>query len=190
MPSCCVVHNSVWSCNALTVSAALLRNCSMICDVMQRRANWLRKTPNFSLKSLTSWLHLNSVSRDRQSTNHESTVAARTKAWVCCRSPAGIVGLNPVGDMEVCFLWMLCVVRQRSLLLIIKPTRCTNSPNLFLEQNSTCFGQFLCPSSGVSHCTHSKPVCHIPLLCVQWKTVDDGQRNCPKHFIPKINLRN
>jgi len=21
----------------------------------------------------------------------------------------------------------------------------------------------------------------IPLLCVQWKTPDDGQRNCPKH---------
>ena len=26
-----------------------------------------------------------------------------------------------------------------------------------------------------------KPVRHIPLLCVQWKTPDDGQRNCPKH---------
>jgi len=24
----------------------------------------------------------------------------------------------------------------------------------------------------------SKPVWHIPLLCVQWKTHDDGQRNC------------
>ena len=27
----------------------------------------------------------------------------------------------------------------------------------------------------------SKPVWHIPLLCVQQKTPDDGQRNCPKH---------
>ena len=27
----------------------------------------------------------------------------------------------------------------------------------------------------------SKPVWHIPLLCVQWKNADDGQRNCPKH---------
>ena len=27
----------------------------------------------------------------------------------------------------------------------------------------------------------SKPVWHIPLLCVQWKTPDDGQRNYPKH---------
>ena len=27
----------------------------------------------------------------------------------------------------------------------------------------------------------SIPVWHISLLCVQWKTPDDGQRNCPKH---------
>ena len=27
----------------------------------------------------------------------------------------------------------------------------------------------------------SRPVWHRPLLCVQWKTPDDGQRNCPKH---------
>jgi len=27
----------------------------------------------------------------------------------------------------------------------------------------------------------SKPVWHTPLLCVQWKTPDDGHRNCPKY---------
>jgi len=27
----------------------------------------------------------------------------------------------------------------------------------------------------------SKPVQHIPLLCVQWKTPDDGERNCLQH---------
>ena len=27
----------------------------------------------------------------------------------------------------------------------------------------------------------SKPIWHIPLLCVQWKTPDEGQRKCPKH---------
>ena len=80
--------------------------------------------------------------------------------------------------------------------------RCTDFSNLFLEWNSICFGQFLCQSSGVFHCTHSngiceqdqdgvpswsclqavsKPVWHIPLLCVQWKTPDIGQKNCPKH---------
>ena len=28
----------------------------------------------------------------------------------------------------------------------------------------------------------SKTVWHIPMLCVEWKTPDDGQRNCPKHI--------
>jgi len=27
----------------------------------------------------------------------------------------------------------------------------------------------------------SQTAWHIPLLCVQWKTPDGGQRNCPKH---------
>jgi hypothetical protein len=27
----------------------------------------------------------------------------------------------------------------------------------------------------------SKPVWHTPLPCVQWKTSDDYQINCPKH---------
>ena len=78
--------------------------------------------------------------------------------------------------------------------LIIKPTRSTNLSNLFLEQDSTCFGQFLCPSSGFQCCTHSNILIMIPLtssqhnlynlhplLCVQRQTPDDGQRNCPKH---------
>ena len=29
----------------------------------------------------------------------------------------------------------------------------------------------------------SKPVWHIPLLCVQWKTFDDWQKNCTKHVV-------
>ena len=28
----------------------------------------------------------------------------------------------------------------------------------------------------------SKPVWHVPLLCVQWKTPVDGQRNCPRYL--------
>jgi len=34
---------------------------------------------------------------------------------------------------------------------------------------------------GDFHRTHSNGICHIGLLCVQCKTPDDGQRNCPKH---------
>jgi len=85
--------------------------------------------------------------------------------------------------------------------LIIKPTGCISFSNLFLKWNSKCSGQFLCPSSGGFQCTHceqdqdgssvpfwscsqavSKSVWHIPLLCVQWKIPDDGQRNGPKHL--------
>jgi len=46
--------------------------------------------------------------------------------------------------------------------------------------------------SGSCSTAVSKPLWHISLLCVQWKTPDDEQRNCPKHveFHSKINLRN
>jgi len=56
------------------------------------------------------------------------------------------------------------VTVHRDKFLKIKPTRCTNFSNLFLEWNSTCLGQFLCPLSGVFHCTHSNGICHIGLL--------------------------
>ena len=42
-------------------------------------------------------------------------MAARSKAWVCGLSFAGIAGSNPAGGMDVCLLWVLCVVRLRSL---------------------------------------------------------------------------
>jgi len=56
------------------------------------------------------------------------------------------------------------VTVHRDKFLIIKPTRCTNFSNLFLEWNSTCFGRFLCPSSGVFHRTHSNGLRHTGLL--------------------------
>jgi hypothetical protein len=48
--------------------------------------------------------------------------------------------------------------------LTIKPTRCTNFSNLFWKWNYTCFGQFLCPSSGVIHCTLSNGLCHTDFV--------------------------
>ena len=38
-------------------------------------------------------------------------VAARSKPWVCGRSPAEIVGSKHTGGQDVCLLWVLCVVR-------------------------------------------------------------------------------
>jgi len=40
----------------------------------------------------------------------------------------------------------------------------SNFSNLFLEWNSTCFGEFLCQSSGVFHRTHGNGICHTGLL--------------------------
>jgi hypothetical protein len=104
------------------------------------------------------------------------------------------------------------------IFLTIKPTRCTSFTNLFLEWNSTCFGQFLCPSAGVRPCTHSNDISHtsllttckqnqdgtfwscsqavskpvwltcIILLCIQWRTPAEGQKNCPKHV--EFNSKN
>jgi len=31
-------------------------------------------------------------------------VAARSKAWICGRSPAEIVGSNPTGSIDICLL--------------------------------------------------------------------------------------
>jgi len=62
---------------------------------------------------------------------------------------------------------------------------------LTILTNSTCFGQFLYPSSGVFHCTHRNGVSYSKLsenmydihrCCVYSKKIaDDGQKNCPKH---------
>jgi hypothetical protein len=94
-----------------------------------------------------------------------------------------------------------------------KPTRCTNFSNLFWKDNlhvsdssSVHHQEFslytrqwymsysFADSSRAGFCSQavSKPVWHIPLLCVQWKIPDGGQRNCPKHIEcpSKINLRN
>jgi hypothetical protein len=70
------------------------------------------------------------------------------------------------------FMWP-CIVTNR---LFNKTNRNTNFLNLFLSRNSTCFGQ------SVSYHKESSTVwCHIPVPNVQWRTPDDGQRDCAKH---------
>jgi len=54
------------------------------------------------------------------------------------------------------------------------------SYRLQLQLASRIRTELLVPSWSCSQAV-SKPVWHIPLLCVQWKTPDDEQRNCPKH---------
>jgi len=42
-------------------------------------------------------------------------VATGSKGYVCGRSLAEIAGSNPAGGMDVCVLWVLCVVTYRSM---------------------------------------------------------------------------
>jgi len=78
--------------------------------------------------------------------------------------------------------------------LIIKLTRCTDFSNLFLEWNSTCFGQFLCPSSGVFHCTHSNCICHTCLLTAceqeQMLLLTSCQQICMTYTIVVCTVKN
>jgi hypothetical protein len=41
-------------------------------------------------------------------------VAAQSKAEVCDRSPADILGSNPTGGIDVCLLWVLCCQTDHS----------------------------------------------------------------------------
>jgi len=75
--------------------------------------------------------------------------------------------------------------------LKIKPTRCTNFSNLFLEWKSTCFGQFLCPSSGVFHCTHSNGICHTGLLTASvLLLLASCQQTCMTYTIAVCTVKN
>ena len=67
------------------------------------------------------------------------------------------------GLAKICFVFLKII-----------PPRCINFSNLFLEWNSACFGQFLCPSSGVFHCTHSNGICHTSLYTA-CKQEQDGR---------------
>jgi len=61
------------------------------------------------------------------------------------------------------------------------PPPIIRSTKLYI-QNQVLSNQYCCLLlSWMSSQAVSKPVWHIPLLCVKWKTPDDGQRNCPKH---------
>jgi len=42
-------------------------------------------------------------------------VVARSKAWARGHSLSGIAGSNPGADVDVCLLWLWCVVRWKSL---------------------------------------------------------------------------
>jgi hypothetical protein len=121
---------------------------------------------------------------------------------------------------RMAFYWLWCLrYNAVNTFLILGPNRCTNFSNFFYfgmklymfetlhlciirsfslytkqwYMSYTFVGSFWqdqdVPSWSCSQAGH-KTVWHIPSLCVQWKTPDDGQRNCAKHidFHSKIKL--
>jgi hypothetical protein len=66
-----------------------------IADIGYRKLKWLYTFVIFVTKVI----------------NQPVPVAALYKEWVCGRSPTEIVGLNLVGGVYICLLWVLCVVR-------------------------------------------------------------------------------
>ena len=83
------------------------------------------------------------------STGKPIPLAVRSKTWVCGRSPVETVVSNPTGGMDVCLLWVLCVVRSRSLrrgdqtsrrVLPTVVRRCVWSRNLVNEETLAHWG--------------------------------------------------
>ena len=69
---------------------------------------------------------------------------------------------------------------NEGLRFLTKPMRCTNFSNLFLEQKSTLAGSgcsILIPLASSQHNLYDIYL----VLCIQYQTPDDGQRNTPKH---------
>jgi len=56
------------------------------------------------------------------------------------------------------------------------PLSIIRSFSLYIQQ-----WYIICHTGLLTACAVSKPVWHKPWLYVQWKTPDDGHRNCPKH---------
>jgi hypothetical protein len=135
---------------------------------------------------------------------------------VCIQVGYNVKQLSHFGNYE----FDVRVTMQCDKFLTLKPTRCTNSSNLswnetlhVSDSSSVHHQEFFTLHTAMLNVTqvcrqlagrirvfHPDPACKLSaklydiylLLCVQWKTPDDGQRNCSKHveFHSKINLTN
>ena len=79
------------------------------------------------------------------------------------------------------------VTVHRDKFLKIKPTRCTDFSYLFLEWNSTCFGQFLCTSSGVLFTVHTAMV-YVIQVC--WQLASRLLASCMTYTIAVSTVKN
>ena len=100
-------------------------------------------------------------------------MAARSKAWFCCRSFAGIAGSNSIGGMDVCLLWVL-LGRGLCVGLITRPE----------ESYSVCVCVCVC-------------ACVCVFVCVWWwywsrsneETVNQNRAEAPQEKNSHYNVR-
>ena len=77
--------------------------------------------------------------------------------------------------------WYMSYRFADSLLSICQQTSMTYTVAVCTVKNFWWWTEELSETCRACSQAVSKPVWHIPVLCVQWKTPDGGQRNCPKH---------
>jgi len=92
--------------------------------------NKIMRRQNVEEKALFYWV---------ESTQKPIPVVARSKAWVCGRSLAGIAGSNPVGGFSAFLLWVVCVVRDF----------CDGSSHFVWDSYRVCLCVCLCVSLSV-----------------------------------------
>jgi hypothetical protein len=93
-------------------------------------------------------------------------VAARSKVYVCGHSLDGIAASNHAGGIYVCLLWLLCVVKQRSLRradhssrgVLLSGVRC------FVRDREASIMKRLVPTKGC--CAVETPVFHWLVLWI------------------------
>jgi hypothetical protein len=118
----------VYAVHQFSVSIVDVQMISWICDsVTENRANLVTWDSVRDRKTLHDWSDVRSSCAVQPSCSGIViymydikfcvtripliAVASRSQAWVCGPSLAGIVGSNPSRGMDVCLLWVLCVVR-------------------------------------------------------------------------------
>ena len=112
-------------------------------------------------------------------TANETHIFSTITLWL----PTGIDFRHSISRLAI----YLVYTKFANWLLIIKPTSCTDFSNLFLEWNSTCFGQFLCPPSGVFfYCTRSNGICHAVLQTAYEQDQDGTQEFHPNPARNKV----
>ena len=94
-----------------------------------------------------------------------------------------------INVIQVCYMF-------RTVLLSIISSFSLYTHQWYMSHRfATCFGQFLCPSSAVFHCTHINGICHTGLLtaCEHGSfliLLASCQQNCMTHTIAVFTVKN